>query len=87
MTIYKLYTACALSSTPLSLPLPPPLLPFLFHPSPSSPLSFLLSLSLPLFLLLSFQLFMPLAYGMHGPMADNPDSSMHGLKWLSSWEI
>ena len=65
-----------------SLP-PPPLLPPLSLPPLLHPLCLTPSLSL----LLSFQLFMPLAYGMHGPMADNPDSSMHGLKWLSSWEI
>ena len=35
----------------------------------------------------SFVVFKPLAYGMTGPRADDPKSSMYGLKWLSTWEI
>lgn len=35
----------------------------------------------------SFYRFSPLSYGMHGPMAADEASSMHGLQWLDSWEI
>ncbi|RZF34134.1 hypothetical protein LSTR_LSTR003544 [Laodelphax striatellus] len=35
----------------------------------------------------SFYLFAPLAYGMEGPSAGDPESVMHGLKWLDSWEF
>ncbi|XP_012156645.1 protein O-mannosyl-transferase 2 [Ceratitis capitata] len=35
----------------------------------------------------SFVLFSPLAYGMSGPLANEPNSAMHSLKWLSSWEF
>lgn len=35
----------------------------------------------------SFYLFSPLAYGMSGPTANEPNSTMHGLKWLDSWEF
>ncbi|XP_030382543.1 protein O-mannosyl-transferase 2 [Scaptodrosophila lebanonensis] len=35
----------------------------------------------------SFLLFSPLAYGMNGPFANEPNSTMHSLKWLSSWEF
>ncbi|XP_028176824.1 protein O-mannosyl-transferase 2 isoform X2 [Ostrinia furnacalis] len=35
----------------------------------------------------SFYLFSPLAYGMTGPLASEPNSTMTGLKWLDSWEF
>ncbi|XP_013147697.1 PREDICTED: dolichyl-phosphate-mannose--protein mannosyltransferase 4 [Papilio polytes] len=35
----------------------------------------------------SFYLFSPLAYGMTGPLAHEPNSTMTGLKWLDSWEF
>jgi len=35
----------------------------------------------------SFYLFSPLAYGNAGPLAVDSNSSMHGLKWLDSWEF
>ncbi|XP_037954211.1 protein O-mannosyl-transferase 2-like [Teleopsis dalmanni] len=35
----------------------------------------------------SFILFSPLAYGMSGPTANEPNSTMHGLKWLPTWEF
>ncbi|XP_061722029.1 protein O-mannosyl-transferase 2 [Cydia pomonella] len=35
----------------------------------------------------SFYLFSPLAYGMNGPLAHEPNSTMAGLKWLESWEF
>ncbi|XP_018402294.1 PREDICTED: protein O-mannosyl-transferase 2 [Cyphomyrmex costatus] len=35
----------------------------------------------------SFYLFSPLAYGMDGPSAMDPDSSMHSLRWMESWEF
>ncbi|KAJ2942084.1 hypothetical protein O0L34_g11001 [Tuta absoluta] len=37
--------------------------------------------------LYSFYLFSPLAYGMSGPTAGEPNSTMSGLKWLDSWEF
>ncbi|TMW46383.1 hypothetical protein DOY81_008535 [Sarcophaga bullata] len=38
-------------------------------------------------LVYSFMLFSPLAYGMSGPLANDPNSTMHDLKWLSTWEF
>jgi len=35
----------------------------------------------------SFVVFSPLAYGMQGPSANEANSTMHGLKWLDSWEF
>lgn len=35
----------------------------------------------------SFYLFHPLSYGMTGPLAHEPGSSMAGLKWMDSWEF
>ncbi|XP_013923564.1 PREDICTED: protein O-mannosyl-transferase 2 [Thamnophis sirtalis] len=35
----------------------------------------------------SFYLFHPLSYGMTGPLASDPSSSMAGLKWLETWEF
>ncbi|XP_041968999.1 protein O-mannosyl-transferase 2 [Aricia agestis] len=35
----------------------------------------------------SFYLFSPLAYGMSGPLASEPNSTMTGLKWLDTWEF
>ncbi|XP_042201433.1 protein O-mannosyl-transferase 2 [Callorhinchus milii] len=35
----------------------------------------------------SFHLFLPLSYGMVGPLAHNPRSPMAGLKWMESWEF
>nr|XP_026490998.1 protein O-mannosyl-transferase 2 isoform X2 [Vanessa tameamea] len=35
----------------------------------------------------SFYLFSPLAYGMNGPLSNEPNSTMAGLKWLESWEF
>ncbi|XP_004624952.1 protein O-mannosyl-transferase 2 [Octodon degus] len=35
----------------------------------------------------SFYLFHPLAYGMIGPLAQDPKSPMAGLRWLESWEF
>ncbi|CAH0550291.1 unnamed protein product [Brassicogethes aeneus] len=35
----------------------------------------------------SFYLFAPLAYGMNGPTANEVNSTMHGLKWIDSWEF
>ncbi|KAJ8925580.1 hypothetical protein NQ315_009420 [Exocentrus adspersus] len=38
-------------------------------------------------ILYSFYLFFPLAYGMSGPSANEANSSMHGLKWMDTWEF
>ncbi|KAI4900392.1 hypothetical protein NFI96_017768, partial [Prochilodus magdalenae] len=38
-------------------------------------------------ILYSFYLFHPLSYGMSGPLAHDPTSSMAGLRWLESWEF
>jgi hypothetical protein len=35
----------------------------------------------------SFYLFSPLAYGMSGPSASDPNSTMYGLRWMESWEF
>lgn len=35
----------------------------------------------------SFYLFAPLSYGMSGPNANEPNSTMYGLKWLDTWEF
>ncbi|XP_062037605.1 protein O-mannosyl-transferase 2 isoform X1 [Lepus europaeus] len=35
----------------------------------------------------SFYLFHPLAYGMVGPLAQDPESPMAGLRWLESWDF
>ncbi|XP_073812438.1 protein O-mannosyl-transferase 2 isoform X2 [Musca autumnalis] len=35
----------------------------------------------------SFILFSPLSYGMKGPLATYSNSTMYGLRWLSSWEF
>ncbi|CAG9126824.1 unnamed protein product [Plutella xylostella] len=35
----------------------------------------------------SFYMFAPLTYGMNGPMANEPNSTMYGLKWLESWDF
>jgi len=35
----------------------------------------------------SFYLFSPLAYGVKNQLSDDPNSVMHGLKWLDSWEF
>ncbi|XP_030636497.1 protein O-mannosyl-transferase 2 [Chanos chanos] len=35
----------------------------------------------------SFYLFHPLSYGMRGPLAHDPLSSMAGLRWMDSWEF
>lgn len=35
----------------------------------------------------SFVIFSPLAYGMTGPTANEPNSTMYKLKWLNSWEF
>lgn len=35
----------------------------------------------------SFVLFSPLAYGMSGPLANEPNSTMHSLRWLPTWEF
>ncbi|XP_019767604.2 protein O-mannosyl-transferase 2 [Dendroctonus ponderosae] len=37
--------------------------------------------------LYSFYLFAPLAYGMNGPSSNEPNSTMHGLKWMETWEF
>ncbi|TEA38099.1 hypothetical protein DBR06_SOUSAS5810037 [Sousa chinensis] len=44
-------------------------------------------LSLLLGLAYSFYLFHPLAYGMVGPLAQDPRSPMAGLRWLGSWDF
>ncbi|KAL7992598.1 hypothetical protein Chor_016854 [Crotalus horridus] len=36
---------------------------------------------------ITFYLFHPLSYGMTGPLASDPSSSMAGLKWLETWEF
>ncbi|KAH8419788.1 hypothetical protein KR009_002658 [Drosophila setifemur] len=38
-------------------------------------------------LVYSFAVFSPLAYGMSGPLANEPNSTMHKLKWLPTWEF
>jgi len=38
-------------------------------------------------LVYSFKVFAPLAYGMSGPLAHEAASTMHGLKWLPTWEF
>ncbi|KAG1683677.1 Protein O-mannosyl-transferase 2 [Nymphon striatum] len=35
----------------------------------------------------SFYLFYPLSYGMEGPSSPSENSTMHGLRWLESWEF
>jgi len=35
----------------------------------------------------SFFLFSPLAYGVKNVLSDDPNSVLHGLKWLDSWEF
>lgn len=35
----------------------------------------------------SFGVFSPLSYGMTGPPANLPNSTMHGLRWLETWEF
>ncbi|XP_034833789.1 protein O-mannosyl-transferase 2 [Maniola hyperantus] len=35
----------------------------------------------------SFYLFSPLAYGMSGPMSNEPNSTVSGLRWLDTWEF
>ncbi|KZC06223.1 Protein O-mannosyl-transferase 2 [Dufourea novaeangliae] len=35
----------------------------------------------------SFYLFSPLAYGMVGPSAQDPESPMHSLRWMDTWEF
>ncbi|XP_023953257.2 protein O-mannosyl-transferase 2 [Bicyclus anynana] len=35
----------------------------------------------------SFHLFAPLAYGMSGPLANEPNSTVAGLRWLDTWEF
>lgn len=35
----------------------------------------------------SFVLFSPMAYGMTGPVAAEPNSTMHRLRWMDSWEF
>ncbi|KAK9498228.1 hypothetical protein O3M35_004088 [Rhynocoris fuscipes] len=35
----------------------------------------------------SFYQFSPLAYGMSGPYANDPNSTMYNLKWMDSWEF
>nr|XP_003705238.1 PREDICTED: protein O-mannosyl-transferase 2 isoform X1 [Megachile rotundata]XP_012145078.1 PREDICTED: protein O-mannosyl-transferase 2 isoform X1 [Megachile rotundata]XP_012145079.1 PREDICTED: protein O-mannosyl-transferase 2 isoform X1 [Megachile rotundata] len=35
----------------------------------------------------SFYLFSPLAYGMVGPSSLDPDSPMHSLRWMDTWEF
>ncbi|XP_062325930.1 protein O-mannosyl-transferase 2 [Osmerus eperlanus] len=37
--------------------------------------------------LYSFYLFHPLSYGMKGPLAHDPASTMAGMKWMDSWEF
>uniref|UniRef100_A0A8C1ZJP2 Protein O-mannosyl-transferase 2 n=1 Tax=Cyprinus carpio TaxID=7962 RepID=A0A8C1ZJP2_CYPCA len=37
--------------------------------------------------LVLFYLFHPLSYGMRGPLAQDPASSMAGLRWMESWEF
>ncbi|KAM5243839.1 protein O-mannosyl-transferase 2 isoform 2-T2 [Hipposideros larvatus] len=44
-------------------------------------------LSLLLVAAYSFYLFHPLAYGMVGPLAQDPRSPMAGLRWLESWDF
>ncbi|XP_059951754.1 protein O-mannosyl-transferase 2 isoform X2 [Mesoplodon densirostris] len=44
-------------------------------------------LSLLLGIAYSFYLFHPLAYGMVGPLAQDPRSPMAGLRWLESWDF
>lgn len=39
------------------------------------------------FICYSFYLFSPLAYGMTGPTANEPNSTMFGLRWLDTWEF
>ncbi|KAM6961295.1 protein O-mannosyl-transferase 2 [Aplochiton taeniatus] len=38
-------------------------------------------------ILYSFYLFHPLSYGMRGPLAHEPTSTMAGLRWMESWEF
>ncbi|XP_011504680.1 PREDICTED: protein O-mannosyl-transferase 2 [Ceratosolen solmsi marchali] len=35
----------------------------------------------------SFYVFSPLAYGMEGPSANDPNSTMYSLRWMDSWEF
>lgn len=35
----------------------------------------------------SFGLFAPLAYGMDGPTGADPNSTLHRLRWLDTWEF
>lgn len=38
-------------------------------------------------LVYSFVRFSPLAYGMTGPTANEPNSTLYGLRWLDTWEF
>ncbi|XP_001600041.2 protein O-mannosyl-transferase 2 [Nasonia vitripennis] len=35
----------------------------------------------------SFYLFSPLTYGMEGPSGNDPNSTLHSLRWMESWEF
>uniref|UniRef100_A0A673C110 Protein O-mannosyl-transferase 2 n=1 Tax=Sphaeramia orbicularis TaxID=375764 RepID=A0A673C110_9TELE len=59
----------------------------LLRPPYSDWLQSLGQIGLLLTVLFSFYLFHPLAYGMTGPLAHDPGSTMAGLKWMDSWEF
>ncbi|XP_057714566.1 protein O-mannosyl-transferase 2 [Corythoichthys intestinalis] len=59
----------------------------LFHPPYCDWLHGAGKMSLLAIVLYSFYLFHPLSYGMTGPLAHEPGSSMAGLKWMESWEF
>ena len=35
----------------------------------------------------SFYLFAPLTYGMSNVPSTEPNSTMHGMRWLETWEF
>ncbi|XP_077477713.1 protein O-mannosyl-transferase 2 [Stigmatopora argus] len=59
----------------------------LFHPPYCEWLQIAGKLLLLVIVLYSFYLFHPLAYGMTGPLSNEPGSSMARLNWLESWEF
>ena len=82
MCVYECCNYSTLSHTSSTPLFPPVSLPLSLSPSTIYSLSSFHPPSLR-----SFKLFMPLAYGMHGAKADDPSSSMYGLRWLSTWEV
>lgn len=58
-----------------------------YFDSKKSMVNYWLSGSIVAGIVYSFIVFSPLSYGMSGPTASEPNSTMHHLKWLESWEF